>query len=120
MEGMTGRELILYIIENNLENEPIFKDGKFIGFMTDMEAAVKFGVGPGTIRAWVHNGYVHGVRIGNTIYIPANTENPIERTKNEKVITNTSDMSVRNNDVPHRTDIRKSTGKCIFVNCRKH
>ena len=35
---MTGRELILYILSNGLENEPVFKDGKFIGFMTEEEA----------------------------------------------------------------------------------
>ena len=31
---MTGRELIVYILENGLENEPIFKNGKPIGFIT--------------------------------------------------------------------------------------
>ena len=28
---MTGRDLIIYILTNNLENEFVFKDGKFIG-----------------------------------------------------------------------------------------
>jgi hypothetical protein len=42
---MTGRDLIVYILQNNLENEPVFKDGKFIGFMTEGEAAEKFDVG---------------------------------------------------------------------------
>ena len=29
---ITGRDLINYILTNHLENEPIFKDGKPIGF----------------------------------------------------------------------------------------
>lgn len=29
---MTGKELILYILENNLEDSEIFKDGKFLDF----------------------------------------------------------------------------------------
>lgn len=35
---MTGRDLILYILMNNLEDEPVFEEGKFIGFVTDVEA----------------------------------------------------------------------------------
>ena len=49
---MTGRDLIIYILENRLENEQVFKDGKLLGFITVDEAALKFGVGPETIRLW--------------------------------------------------------------------
>ena len=66
---MTGRDLIMYILSNNLENEPVFKDGKFVGFMTVMEAAVKFGVGPSTVRVWYDCGVLDGIKIGETIYI---------------------------------------------------
>ena len=38
---MTGRELILYILENGLENEPVIKNGTFVGFMTVTQAAEK-------------------------------------------------------------------------------
>ena len=41
---MTGRDLIIYILENGLEDEPVFKDGKFIGFITTGEAAVQCNV----------------------------------------------------------------------------
>ena len=34
---MTGRDLIVYILSNNLENEEVFKDGKFIGFIPAQE-----------------------------------------------------------------------------------
>ena len=39
---MTGRDLIIYILENNLENEPVYKDGRLLGFLTVTEAAVEF------------------------------------------------------------------------------
>ena len=37
---MTGRDLILYILTNKLEDEPILKDGKFIDFINIAEALV--------------------------------------------------------------------------------
>ena len=45
---MTGRELIVYILQNNLENEPMFADGKPIAHITIWEAAVKANVGTAT------------------------------------------------------------------------
>ena len=74
---MTGRDLIIYILSNNLEDEPVYKDGKILGFMTAMEAAAKFEVGLATVQAWVGLGYLPGIKIGNEVYIPANVENPI-------------------------------------------
>lgn len=71
---MTGRELIIYILENKLEDEQVFKDGKLIGFTTEEETAVAFGVGLATIRAWIKNGMIQSIKIGNMIYIPKNAQ----------------------------------------------
>lgn len=79
---MTGKDLIMYILENNLENEPVFKDGKPLGCMTEMEAAIKFGVGLSTVRMWANMEHIKSIKIGETLYIPANTEDP--RLKNRK------------------------------------
>jgi hypothetical protein len=76
---MTGRDLIVYILANNLENEPIFKDGKFIGFLTAGEAAAKMNVGVATIYVWVSQKLIDGALIGDTLYIPANFEPPINK-----------------------------------------
>ena len=74
---MTGRELILYILENGLENEEIIdKDGKPAGMMTPEEAAEKFKVPIATIMAWLGTGKIISFLIGETHYIPANSENP--------------------------------------------
>lgn len=69
---MTGRELIVYILENGLENEPVFNNGKFIGFVTAETAAVKKQVGVATIQAWMKLGIIDGVEVKPGIYIPAN------------------------------------------------
>lgn len=67
---MTGKDLIIYILANNLENEPVFKDGKFIGFITAAEAAEKLNVGVATIYALVGLEMMEGIFIGETVYIP--------------------------------------------------
>ena len=69
---MTGRDLIIYVMENNLENEPVYKDGRLLGFLTVTEAAVKFGVGQSTIKALVEKGRRRGTEIGGELYIPVN------------------------------------------------
>jgi excisionase family DNA binding protein len=69
---MTGREFILYILENGLEDEPIFKDGKFIGFLTIGEVAAQMDVGIATVATWIAQGRLEYVRIGGMIYIPGN------------------------------------------------
>lgn len=66
---MTGRDLIVYILQNNLENESVFKNGKFVGFITDSEAAVKLNVGVSTIHALLDDNKLQGVRIGKVVYI---------------------------------------------------
>ena len=60
---MTGRELVLYILANNLEDDTV-------SFMTMSEAAVKFHVGIETIRAWVSLGQLDSIQINSEIYIP--------------------------------------------------
>lgn len=76
---MTGRDLILYILQNHLEDTPIFENGKIIGFMTVGEAAEKFKVGTETIRLWVRLGYMYGVDVHGDLYIPidAKVKEPI-------------------------------------------
>lgn len=71
---MTGRDLIIYILQNNLEDTPVFEDGKLLGFMTIEEAAVKFGYGPETIKVWVQLNYISCLKIGNVILIPIDAE----------------------------------------------
>lgn len=73
---MTGRDLIIYILNNNLENEVVLKDGIFIGFMDETEAAVKFCVGVETVRVWYTLGLINGVEFGDTLYFLKDVEDP--------------------------------------------
>lgn len=75
---MTGRDLIVYILENNLEDEQVFKDGVFLGFMTIEKAAEKFNVGKATVEVWIKLGHLPGVRVGDTFLIPASINSPLE------------------------------------------
>ena len=73
---MTGRELILYILQNNLEDEIVLQDGFFVGFMTETEAAVKFGVGVETIRTWYRIEKLKGLQIGDSLYFLKDVADP--------------------------------------------
>ena len=60
---MTGRDLIIYILENNLENEIL------INIMTVEEAASKYEVGPATIKLWYKLDTISGIKIRDELYI---------------------------------------------------
>jgi predicted transcriptional regulator len=77
MAVMTGRDLILYILANNLEDKPVFDKGKFIGFVTASDVAVKTNVGLATVHAWIHQGRLDSVAVNEGIYIPANYRSPM-------------------------------------------
>lgn len=77
---MTCRELILYILKHGLEDEPVFKDGKFVGFMTAFEAARKMDVGVATVFVWMSQGKLKGEIINGEAYIPADSK--LDNTRN--------------------------------------
>lgn len=69
---MTGRELIMFILANHLEDKDIFADGKIAGLLTPGEYAAKMNVGPETVRVWALTGMLDSVVLYGTLYIPAN------------------------------------------------
>lgn len=73
---MTGKELIVYILQNDLENEVVIKDGIFVWLMNEEEAAVKFDVGIAQIKAWHICGMLSGTKIGDHLYFLRNTSDP--------------------------------------------
>ena len=80
---MTGRDLMLYILENHLEDEIVIKDGIFIWLMTEEEAAVKFNTGVETVRAWYVCGMLDGTKIGDHLYFLRNASDPRKDDKHE-------------------------------------
>lgn len=78
---MTGKELIIYILENNLENEDIFKDGKFIGFKSLAEVAEETGVGTETVRIWCLLNMIPYITINDCYLVQGNYKPPIDSSK---------------------------------------
>lgn len=78
---MTGRDLIIYILTNGLEDEPIIEDGtivmKNLGFMPLDEAALKLKVGFSTIISLLMRGDITGSRIGGKTYILTSSIQPL-------------------------------------------
>lgn len=67
---MTGRELIMYILENHLEDEPVFRNGTFVGYVSDVKFAEMLGVGVATVRAWIMMGRIKDtIMIGDAMFI---------------------------------------------------
>lgn len=81
---MTGKDLIIYILANNLENEPIFKDGKFIGFVTAGEVAAKMNVGVATVYVWIQQKRIESFIIGDMVYISADYEKRMKCAQNDQ------------------------------------
>lgn len=71
---MTGRDMIIYIMQNHLEDDPLFKDGKLLCFTSASEFAKRKDVGVETVRLWVTLGYLDGMFIHDELFIPFNAE----------------------------------------------
>ena len=73
---MTGRELIVFIMQNKLE------DTVLLNLMSETEAAAKFDVGVATIRVWYDYGYITGgLDINGTLYLLKDTRDPRKEVK---------------------------------------
>lgn len=68
---MTGRDLIIYILENGLEDTPIFEYDSLIGFMPIEKAAAECGTGIETMEVMYLREMMSGFKIGDQIYILA-------------------------------------------------
>lgn len=66
---MTGRDLIIFILANNLE------DIEF-NVMNEIEVAAKFNVGVETVKQWVKNGDIIGMPMNDHIYFTPNVQDP--------------------------------------------
>lgn len=80
---MLGRDLIIYILQNGLEDRDVFADGTFLDLMTVKETAAKFGVGVYTVLVWYHEGYIRGITIGDSVYIFKDSHDPRGKTIKE-------------------------------------
>ena len=84
---MTGRDLIIYILENGLEDEPIIQDGmivmKNLGYIPLDEAALILKVGFTTIL--LMRGDITGLRIcGKTYILASSIQSLLDRKKRKE------------------------------------
>ena len=85
---MKGRDLIIYILENGLENEDVMSD-VFLSFMPTIESvAVTFNVGVATVQAWLDNDCLEGIESNGTIYIFPSSLNKFAEKVGHKEVTN--------------------------------
>lgn len=74
---MTGKELIIYILENDLlDEEMISVSGAPAWLMTAGEAAAKFNVGIETLTIWIKQNKLNAVLIGDEFYIYKDAKDP--------------------------------------------
>lgn len=74
---MTGRDLIIYILQNNLEDKYVsklflelaVKNVQFDNAMTLEKYAAKHDVGVETVKTWIKWGWICGVQLQDTVYI---------------------------------------------------
>lgn len=73
---MTGREIIIYILKNNLENSDfsLFNKSNLEkwGFVAIDKAASDFSVGPATVSAWCARKFLDYVLLDGETYIVKN------------------------------------------------
>lgn len=72
---MTCRDLIIYILENDLEDKPLVDNGTIImenlGFIPINKVATKMNVGFSTVIAWMQEGTIKGYNINHELYVDA-------------------------------------------------
>lgn len=75
--------MIVYILENNLEDEEIFKDGKLNDFLTLEETAAKLNVGTATMLLWYMTGQIKGFEFSGKLYFPKDIKDPRNQRRTE-------------------------------------
>ena len=81
---MTGRDLIIFIMENRLEDETIFENGDIPGFMTIDQAAEKWNVWTATVKAFIELHDIQHITIGDVVYIPSDLDSPMKKGQEEE------------------------------------
>lgn len=72
---MTGRDLIVYILQNNLEDADVdsIMSSVFIG---EEEVAKRFNVGVDTVKAWYQLDMITGFELEGELYFPITIKDP--------------------------------------------
>ena len=66
---MNGRELIIYILKNNLEDEEVFSEEFWARMPSPMTVAIKFNVGVATVDTWIANKQLEAIEFNGKTYV---------------------------------------------------
>lgn len=78
---MTGRELIVYILTNHLEDKPVFKDGVFVGFVPIGKAAEEMNVGLTSMAVMVDMNHIDYIKAESGVYLPFDYKYQLSKNK---------------------------------------
>ena len=76
---MTGRDLIIYILENHLEDASVvwaYVDKNFDCMESVTEIAERYGVGLETVHVWLNESGITGAYYRGNIYVPSGLIKP--------------------------------------------
>ena len=85
---MLGRELIIFILENGLEDVDVFDAEFFRAFPTVGDVAVAFNVGIATVEAWLETGCLNGIEFDGVTYISPSSLNKLADKKGKQEVKN--------------------------------
>lgn len=84
----TCRDLINYILENHLEDEPIHQEnGVIVGFETIEEAAKRLEVTDSIIKVWINQGKIDGLLVNGNVIVPKDCKKPETEKKIEASVS---------------------------------
>lgn len=68
---LTGKDIILFILENNLVDKVLITKENLSNFLVDSDkVAEHFGVGIFTVKGLHDLGKIHGIKIDGDLYFP--------------------------------------------------
>ena len=85
---MSGRELIIYILKNNLEDEELFSEEFWARMPSPMTVAIRFDVGIATVNGWIMDGKLDVIKFNNKTYVTPDSLNKFVEMIGRKEVEN--------------------------------
>lgn len=80
---MTCKELVVYILENDLLDRQVFEDGTFVGFVTYEDAAAELKLGPASMKVIMDVYEIESININGAIFLPCDFANKLLHLRKE-------------------------------------
>lgn len=80
---MDGRELIIYILKNNLEDEEVFSEEFWSRMPSPMTVAIKFKVGVSTVEAWIETRQLDAIKFNGKTFVTPDSLRKFEMSRKE-------------------------------------